>query len=153
MESSIDITRHINAPVERVWRIITDLDNAADVLDGITRIERLSGDGYEVGTRWRETRKMMGKEASEEMWVTEVEAPRRTVIAAEHGKVRYTTEFHLADSDGGTAVTMRFSARMPERRGLRKLADKALVRFGTSITRKAMEKDLDSIARVAEKTT
>ncbi|WP_149359569.1 SRPBCC family protein [Lolliginicoccus suaedae] len=153
MESSIDITRHINAPVERVWRIITDIDNAADVLDGIVRIERLGGDGYEVGTRWRETRRMMGREASEEMWVTEVEPPRRTVIGAEHGTVRYETEFELADSDGGTAVTMRFSATMPERRGLRKLADKAMVRLGTSITRKAMEKDLDSIARAAERAT
>ncbi|MBD8505013.1 SRPBCC family protein [Hoyosella sp. G463] len=149
----MDITRHINAPVGRVWRIITDLDNAADVLDGITRIERLSGDGYEVGTRWRETRKMLGREASEEMWVTEVEAPHRTVVAAGHGSVSYETEFQLADSDGGTAVTMRFSARMPERRGLRKLADKAMVRLGTSLTRKAMEKDLYCIAREAEKTT
>ncbi len=67
-ELSISVTRHVNAPADTVWQVLTDLDNAADTLSGVIRIERLAGEGYAVGTKWRETRKMMGKEATEDMW-------------------------------------------------------------------------------------
>ncbi|MDV8008132.1 hypothetical protein [Rhodococcus sp. IEGM 1318] len=59
------------------------------------RIERLAGEGYAVGTKWRETRKMMGKEATEDMWVTEVEAPSRTVVKANSHGMNYTSGFTL----------------------------------------------------------
>ncbi|MDI9916454.1 SRPBCC family protein [Rhodococcus sp. IEGM 1379] len=55
------MTKHVNAPIGAVWKVVTDLDGAVDTLAGVTHIERLAGEGYAVGTRWRETRKMMAK--------------------------------------------------------------------------------------------
>ena len=59
---SVRAERTIAAPPERVWEIITDLDFAAEVMSAIVKVERLEGEGYEVGVRWRETRRMFGRE-------------------------------------------------------------------------------------------
>ena len=41
---------------DEVWSAFTDLDGCVDRIDGILRLERLAGDGFEPGVRWRETR-------------------------------------------------------------------------------------------------
>ncbi|MGW5075187.1 SRPBCC family protein [Rhodococcus sp. NPDC004095] len=66
--NEIRLTRQVAATPERVWAVLTDLDAAEATLSGVTRVERVEGAGYDVGTRWRETRRMFGKEATEEMW-------------------------------------------------------------------------------------
>ncbi|MFT3662886.1 MAG: SRPBCC family protein [Gordonia sp. (in: high G+C Gram-positive bacteria)] len=82
----ITVTREIAAPVEVIWSVLTDLDAAPTTLTGVTAVERVSGDGYGVGTRWRETRLVLKREAVEEMWVDEIDPPRRTVIRSQnHG--------------------------------------------------------------------
>ena len=58
MEHRIALSRSIAAPPSAVWRVLTDIDEAARTLSGVTGIERLDATGYEVGTRWRETRVM-----------------------------------------------------------------------------------------------
>jgi hypothetical protein len=67
--SALEISRRISAPTERIWSVITDLDAAPDQLSGVESIERISGPEFGVGTRWRETRRMFGKEAVEELEV------------------------------------------------------------------------------------
>ena len=59
-----------------------DVEHAADTLSGIGAVEMLTEGPYAVGTRWRETRSMMGMTASEEMEVTEVEDQRTAALAA-----------------------------------------------------------------------
>ena len=54
--NEIHLSREIDASPEAVWQVLTDIDHAADTLTGVSRIDRVSGAGYDVGTRWRETR-------------------------------------------------------------------------------------------------
>ncbi|MEV0687187.1 SRPBCC family protein [Nocardia sp. NPDC050378] len=146
---TITVRREIEAPVQRVWDVLTDLDNAPANLTGIVQVERVAGDTYAVGTRWRETRKVFGKEATEEMTVAEVEPLQRTVILAESGGMRYRSEFTLAPTPTGTALTMTFGGDS-DATGLRALLEKMMSLVGITITRRMMTADLTDIARAAE---
>ena len=90
------LTQHVDAPVETVWAVLTGIEDAAETLSGIVAVEQLTPGPYAVGLRWRETRKMMGKEATEEMWVADVDAPTSTTVKAHSGGADYTTRFTLA---------------------------------------------------------
>lgn len=147
---SISVERRIAATVERVWEIITDLDYSPEVMSSIVAIERVEGTGYDVGVRWRETRRMWGREETEEMWVAAVDEPRSTTVKAESRGTEYLTVFSLEPVDGGTLVHVDFSAETPQPGPAQRLGWLVFGRAGMKATRKALEKDLEEIAAVAE---
>jgi len=115
---STTVTRTVDAPVESVWSLATDLERWAAVISGIERIEVLEGDGFAEGTRWRETRRMMGREATEEMWVTEVRPGRSYTTEADGPGVRYVTTLTFEpDGPDRSTVGFTFGARPTGRRG------------------------------------
>lgn len=91
----IGLTQKIDAPVEAVWAVVTDIGSADAVLSGVDAIELLSDGPYGPGTRWRETRTMFGLKDTVEMEVSESVPPERTVVLAEVGDVIYRTELRL----------------------------------------------------------
>ncbi len=118
----IKLTRTVAAPPQRLWEVVTDLDSVSRHISGISRIERLDGgNGFEVGTRWRETRTMFGREATEEMEVTGLEPGRS-----------YTVE-----ADGRGALARVLAA--------------TIGRLFEGATRKALQRDLDEMAAAAER--
>lgn len=146
--TSMTVDRHVNAPRQVVWDVITDLDHSAEVMDAITRVERVRGDGFDVGTRWRETRTMFGREATEEMEVTAIDPPNGYVVEADGQGAHYRTDFTLVDEADGTRVTMTFGA---EPRGVTgKLMAATVGRLFAGATKKAVAADLGDIARAAE---
>ncbi|MFE4502021.1 SRPBCC family protein [Rhodococcus sp. NPDC056743] len=151
-ELATTVTRVVHAPVDTVWKVVTDLDGAVDTLTGVSRIERLAGEGYAVGTRWRETRKLMGKEATEEMWVVEVDAPTRTVVKAHSNGMDYTSGFTLKPVPGGTLLAMNFAGVSESQSAASKVLGAVLGRLGLRITRKMMAADLADFAAKAERT-
>ena len=67
----ITVSEEIDAPRERIWRLITDIDSWTDTIEGIVSIEVIDRPQAGVmGLKWRETRMMFGKEAVETMWVS-----------------------------------------------------------------------------------
>lgn len=110
MPSTVSVERTIMAPPEAVYDVGTNVRAWAEVIPAIQEIEVLTDGPVKVGTRFRETRKMFGKNATEEMEFVEMERPRLYVLAAESHGSRYRTEFHLAPIDGGTTVRMVFTA-------------------------------------------
>jgi hypothetical protein len=56
--------------------VFTDLDGAAERVDGIQKLEKLTDGPVGLGTRFRETRRMFRKEAAEEMEFTAFEPGR-----------------------------------------------------------------------------
>jgi len=148
----IEITRDVAAPPETVWRVLTDLAHAADTLSGVTRIEVLTDGDYHVGTTWRETRKMLGKEVTEEMEVTAVEAPRRTTIESDSSGVHYVSEFRLEPTADGTRLTMSFAGEQRDLSVLRKVTWAVFGKLGLKAAGKMMARDLEDIAARAEGT-
>lgn len=60
------------------------------VRSAVDSVERLDdGDGFNVGTRWRETRTMFGRQAAEEMEVTAVDVSRSYRVVAAGASTTY----------------------------------------------------------------
>jgi carbon monoxide dehydrogenase subunit G len=145
----LDVSRQINANATQVWSVITNLDGAAEHLSGVKSLERISGPEFGVGTRWRETRKMFGKEATEEMEVASVTPGQAyTVLAESHGS-KYHSQLRVKASGGGASVlTMSFNAE-PQSFGA-KVMGTLLGPLARSATKKAITQDLADIAAAAE---
>ena len=102
----------IQAPIERVFEVFTDLDKATDRISAITRIEVLEGPAkMQKGTKWRETRKMFGSDATEVMWVTELEPNSRYVVDADSHGAKYTTTYTFSPKDKGVEVNFSFASQ------------------------------------------
>jgi uncharacterized protein YndB with AHSA1/START domain len=146
----LEVSRTVNAPPDTVWSILVDLDGAAERISAIEAIDRLDdGDGFGVGTRWRETRTMFGRSATEEMEVTEVVPGRSYVVEAGSKSARYRSTLTVAGApDGGSVLTMVFAA---EPSGLlSRLLAATMGRLMSGPTRRALEQDLSDIASAAE---
>lgn len=104
------IERVIAAPPERVFTVLTDLGNLPTVVKGIESIEIVEGDGVAVGTRFRETRRMFGREATEEMEVLALEPPSLFILGCENHGCRYHTEHRLTPVETGTRLEIEFEA-------------------------------------------
>ena len=147
---AIAVSRDIAAPPDVVWAICTEMDGWVDTIEGIDAVERLDdGQGFGVGTRWRETRKMFGKSATEDMEIIEVdEGTSYHTLAESHG-ARYQTDVSLEPVGGGsTRLTMTFAGEPLTTAA--KIMSTLLGWMGARATRKMVEADLDDIASVAE---
>lgn len=148
---SITLSRRVTASPERVWRVLTDIPAAADTLSGVGRVEMLSEQPYGVGTRWRETRTMFGKAATEELWVTAADAPRSTVVEAESAGIHYTSRFTVVPEGMGSLLSMEFAGEVLSDSGWQRFLWKAFGKVGLRAVSKTMRVDLDDIAAAAEK--
>lgn len=109
--AGITVTRHIEAAPDVVFDRASDFRNAPDVIPAIIRVEVLTDGPIRVGTKFRETRMMFKREATETMEVLEFERPHRYVLGAENCGCRYRMDFRFAPGGRGTDVTMQFDAQ------------------------------------------
>ncbi len=142
-------TTETSATPAQVWKVLTDIEGAAETISGIEKIERLDGgSGFGVGTRWRETRTLFGRTATEEMEVTEVEPGRSYVTEARSHGAFYRSEVKVEPSPaGGSRLTWVFGAQ-PESL-VAKIMGATIGRFFDGATKKALEQDLVDIAKAA----
>ena len=144
---SVEVQTTIAAPPERVFAAATDLASLPETMSGIDSVEVLSDGPFGEGTRWRETRTLYGRQATEEMWVTGFDPPRSYMVeAASHG-ARYRTEITFVPEGDGTRVTFTFAARPVS------LVARLFSVFGGLMlksVRTALEADLEDLKRVAE---
>ena len=150
MDHKTSLTQHVNAPADKVWAVISDIPGSAATLSGIDAIQMLTEGPYAEGTRWKETRTMMGRSETVELWVSQADPPRSTTVKALQGGADYTTRFALAERDGGTDVTLTFGAEVLKPTRLSKVLMAVVGPIGMRITRKALAKDLAEIAAKAE---
>lgn len=110
MASVLKIEHKCAAPPERVFAVATDFANMTDHLSGVTKVEMLTGGPVAVGTRFRETRVMFGKEATEEMTVTALQPPRSYTMEALSCGVHYKSILDFLPDGGGTRIVMTITA-------------------------------------------
>ena len=106
--SVITVSIQIAAPIEDVFRVFTEIEKAQERIPTITKLEMLSEGPFRDGTRWRETRLFMKKEATEEMWVTGFHPPQSYTVEAESHGMRYETLFQFETQGQGTQVSWEF---------------------------------------------
>lgn len=155
MDHKTTLARHVNASPDKVWAVISDIPGSAATLSGVDSVQMLSEGGYGEGTRWKETRTMMGRAETVEMRVSQAEPPSAaragtTTVKALQGGADYTTRFILAERDGGTDLTLTFGAEVVKPTLLSKVMMALFGRIGMSMTRKMLARDLSEIAAKAE---
>lgn len=145
--SHLRLQKFIAQPPERVFAIFSDLENAARNVRGIESLTLLSDGPVGVGTRFRETRVLFGKQATEEMEVTEFVFPLRYTVEADSCGSHFKTTFRFSPGDGGTDVFVDIEV---EPRSLAARLMRPLSALMLRPMRKCMEQDLDDLREVAE---
>ena len=138
---------NVKAPKEAIWSVICDIEHCDHNISGIQKVEVLEQpDSGVVGLKWRETRTMFGKEATEVMWITEAEEYSYYKTRAEsHGSI-YISRMgiieqgdHCVLSMGFEGVALTFGA---------KIGNAIFSKMMAKSTEKALFVDLEDIKKV-----
>ena len=147
MKTSVSV--EINASTEEVWKAITDFEHCPSFISAIESLEILhKPDDTLVGFKWKETRTMFGKEATETMWITDyTENEFYQTRAESHGSV-YTSKMAVEPKGENSKLTMSFSGETVS------FFAKIMSALMSSMIKKSMDKalqqDLDDIKTYVE---
>ncbi len=146
--SSMKVERDIKAAPSVVWGIISDLDRSAEIIGAIKRLERLDGgEGFEVGTKWSETRVMFGKESTETMAVTAIDEGHSYKVESDAHGAHYLSILAVEPKADGSRLSMTFDVEAMT------TSARIMGVFGKLMQgsmRKALAQDLADIAAAAE---
>ena len=95
----------VRAPLERVWALSTDIGRAKEWLPAEVVVEPLTDGPARVGTRYRETRPVLGRRDVRIYEITVLDAPRRSEVYAAEGGFRFTLDYEAVDAST-TRLTM-----------------------------------------------
>lgn len=146
----LEVSRHTSASPDEAWAVLTDVEGSVEHLSAVTAVQRLDDiEGFGVGSRWRETREMFGREASEELEVTAVEEGRSYTVEADNRGTHYTSVVTVEPDGAGSRITMTFGAEQSSGR-FGRLVARTVGKAFEGATRKALQQDLDDVAAAAE---
>jgi carbon monoxide dehydrogenase subunit G len=118
--ASLVLSKYIDAPPADVFSVAADFERIPAVIRGIKSIEMLTPGPIGVGTRFRETRIMFGRESSEEMTVTAFNPPRSCTLEAYTCGAQFISDHRFTPQGSGTLLEL--SIRTEPRTLLAKLA-------------------------------
>ncbi len=141
------LTKRIAAPPAAVFAVVADVERMPTRIPEIKTVEMLTPGLIGVGTKFKETRIMFGKEASETFEVVEYDPGRRLTLAAVSCGAEYRCEHRFVPDVGGTVLELEVRTRALT------LFAKLITPLGwlmAGVMKKAMAKDLDAVARAVE---
>src|SRR5262245_36891323 len=102
----------INGSKAASWAAITNIENAADIISGIERIEVVEkpANGL-VGLKWRETRMLFGKPATVEKWITDAAEYEFYTTRAEDNGFVFVSTMRISERSGGMILTSAHETR------------------------------------------
>ena len=139
---------NIAASRSAVWTVITDIENAADILSGVEKVEIVEkpASGL-VGTRWRETRMYFGKPATVGKQITEAVENDFYRTSAQDSGFEFLATLSIAETADGVTLT---SSHDTQSQGfVAKLKSMPMI-FFKGVIRKALLQDLQDIKTAAE---
>lgn len=140
----------IAARPDVVFEQLIDIRRWPDNIPGIARIDQLTEGPVGVGTRFRETRTMFGREETVEMTVVEISAPHRFVLTAYNHGTAFRAVHRLEPAEGGSRLTLAFDCT-PKALVLRLLAPLSFLMRGSIA--KQLAADLAALKLAAEQVT
>ena len=145
----VAVSVDIDGTKNQIWERISDIENSVEMISGIKKIEVLErpDDGF-IGFKWRETREMFGKEATEVMWITEAVENSFYQTRAESRGAIYISRLSIEETSTGCTLTMEFDGK-PQTFGSKIMYGLTGFIF-KSATVKALKQDLDDIKTAVE---
>jgi Polyketide cyclase / dehydrase and lipid transport len=104
----IEVETHVAAAPDIVYAVVTDIAHWPDFIRSIDLIEILTAGAVTDGMRFRETRTMFGRSATEEMTVAKLAPPHRFDLIAENHGTRYLAVHDIAPAAGGSRLRLVF---------------------------------------------
>lgn len=145
----VEVSVEIAASPEEVWKVISDIENSANVISGILEIEVLEQGGEDlVGFKWKETRKCMGKVATEVIWITEAVANEFYETRAESHGCIYIARVAIEPKGEQSILSMSLSGEALT--VLAKVMSALMGWLFKGACRKAMATDLGEIKAAVE---
>ena len=138
----------INANKTDIWTTITNIQNAAEIISGIEKIEILNEplNGI-VGLKWRETRMYFGKPAAIDKWITEVVENENYKTRAEMDGFIFLTTMSISETGGN--ITLTSSHETISQGIIAKIKSLPMI-FFKGILKKAILQDLTDIKNFVE---
>jgi len=109
----ITVSKHIAAPIDTVFTRFSDIDASATRVSGIKKIEMLTTGPFGLGSRWRETREVLGHLDTAEMEVTAYERNKTYTITHHKLGAKIDAVFTFTAEDAGTCVEIEFHLAGP----------------------------------------
>jgi hypothetical protein len=107
----ICVSRTIKAPLDVVFRTVSDIRNFRKALPHITNVEFLSDQQFGTGTRFRETRLMNGREQKFELEVVDYRENDGVRIRSDAGGTIWDSEFTVSQVRDNVELKMRMDAK------------------------------------------
>lgn len=102
----------INSSKDTVWNDLINIENSLNVFEDIKAIEIIhKNEDSLVGLKWKETRELMGKQASEIMYIIEANELSDYTAEAINSGCLYHTTVSVQDSDNQVVVKKSFRAK------------------------------------------
>jgi hypothetical protein len=138
----------INGPKAAIWAAITDIENAAETISGIEKIEVLEkpANGL-VGLKWRETRMLFGKPAAVDKWITDAAENEFYKTRAEDSGFVFVTTMRISESSGGMTLT---SSHDTQPQGIAARLKSTPMFLFKGVIKKAILQDLNDIKAAVE---
>jgi carbon monoxide dehydrogenase subunit G len=116
--NGFEFSQYIAKPPREVFGVLSDPTEATKFLDNITESRKLTEGPVAVGTTFRETRVVNGKEASADLVVSAYEPDTHVGISTEAEGIRVSYRYDLSSEGPGTRL--RWVCEL-EAGGLRKM--------------------------------
>jgi len=107
--TTVTVTSQIAAPVDKTFAMFTDIEHATEHVSGIKEVEMLTPFKFGLGTRWRETREVLGRLDAAEMEVTAFEMNKTYTITHHKAGAKVDTIFTFEPVAAGTKVSIEFA--------------------------------------------
>jgi carbon monoxide dehydrogenase subunit G len=143
--SIITIHCSIDAPKEVVFRTISDIRNFAEAVPDIVDVSFISDSKTGVGTRFKETRLIGGREHTEELEVTEYDENNSIRLVTDSNGTVWDSLFTVSDDHGATKLTLVMEAKAY------KFMAKIMNPLMKYFINKAVGKDMDAVKAYCER--
>lgn len=142
------VSTQINSSADEAFRIASDFARSPNHISGIEAVEMLTEGEVGPGTRFRETRKIGGREATEEMEVGLFEPGKRYTLICDSCGVLYESEMRFKPAGDGCTVELETNGR-PHTLGAKILSPVMGLVMG-GFMKKCLAQDLADLKQAAE---
>jgi hypothetical protein len=145
----VEVQVSVKASKAAIWGAITDIENAADIISGIEKIEILEKPATGLaGLKWRETRILFGKPATADKWITEAAENEFYKTRAESDGFIFLSTLSISETSGGMTLTSIHDSQ--PQTIVAKLMSIPMVVLFKGVAKKALLQDLNDIKSAVE---
>ncbi len=145
----VEVQVNIKGSKEAIWASISNIENAADSISGIDKIEILEkpASGL-VGLKWRETRMLFGKPATADKWITDAVENEFYKTRAESDGFIFLSSMRISEGSGG--ITLSSVHDSQPQSIVAKIMSIPMGLFFKGVAKKALLQDLNDIKAAVE---